>query len=42
MKLKLNADDIAKFINDTIAHELTWPDMRDTIPSEIPKFEGKQ
>lgn len=38
----LNLPSLAKLINDTIAHDPTWPDMLDKLPSYIPKFKGKK
>ena len=29
-------------MNDPIAHDPTWPPMPMKLPSDIPKFEGKQ
>jgi hypothetical protein len=37
----LNIHDLSKLTNDPILHDPTWPAMPTKLPSNIPKFEGK-
>jgi hypothetical protein len=37
----LNFPDLSKLMNDPVGHDPTWPPVPTKIPSEIPKFEGK-
>jgi hypothetical protein len=38
----LNILDLTKLTNDPILHNPTWPAMPTKLPSDIPKFEGKE
>jgi hypothetical protein len=38
----LNIPDLTKLTNDPILHDPTWPAMPTKLPSDIPKFEGKE
>jgi hypothetical protein len=38
----LNIPDLTKLTTNPILHDPTWPNMPTKIPSDIPKFEGKQ
>ena len=38
----LNLPDLTKLTNDPIAHDPNWPPIPTKLPSDIPKFEGKQ
>jgi hypothetical protein len=38
----LNIPDLTKLTNDPILHDPTWPSMPTKLPSDIPKFEGKE
>jgi hypothetical protein len=38
----LNIPDLTKITNDPILHDPTWPFMPTKLPSDIPKFEGKE
>jgi hypothetical protein len=38
----LNILDLTKLTNDPILHDPTWPNIPTKLPSDIPKFEGKQ
>jgi hypothetical protein len=37
----LNLSDLAKLMNDPMSHDPTWPPVPTKLPSDIPKFEGK-
>jgi hypothetical protein len=37
----LNLLDLSKLMNDPVSHDPTWPPVPTKIPSNIPKFEGK-
>jgi hypothetical protein len=37
----LNLPDLSKLMNDPISHVPTWPPIPTKLPSNIPKFEGK-
>ena len=38
----LNLPDLARLTNDPIRHQTFWPPMPTKLPSDIPKFEGKE
>ena len=38
----LNLPDLSKLINDPIRHSPVWPPIPTRLPSNIPKFEGKE
>ena len=33
--------DLSKLMNDSVSHDPSWPPVPTEIPSDIPKFEGK-
>ena len=37
----LNLPDLSKLMNDPLSHDPTWPPIPTKLPSDIPKFEGK-
>jgi hypothetical protein len=37
----LNMPDLSKLMNDPVSHDPTWPPVPTKLPSDIPKFEGK-
>jgi hypothetical protein len=37
----LNLPDLSKLMNDPVSHDPTWPPVPTKLPSDIPKFEGK-
>ena len=37
----LNLPDLSKLMNDPVIHDPTWPLVLAKLPSDIPKFEGK-
>jgi hypothetical protein len=37
----LNLPDLSKLMNDLVSHDPTWPPVPTKLPSDIPKFEGK-
>jgi hypothetical protein len=37
----LNLPYLSKLMNDLVSHNRTWPPLPTKIPSDIPKFEGK-
>jgi hypothetical protein len=37
----LNLLDLSKLMNDPVSHDPTWPLVPTKLPSDIPKFEGK-
>jgi hypothetical protein len=37
----LNLSDLSKLMNDLVSHDPTWPPIPTKLPSDIPKFEGK-
>jgi hypothetical protein len=37
----LNLLDLSKLMNDPVSHDTTWPPVPTKLPSNIPKFEGK-
>jgi hypothetical protein len=37
----LNLPDLSKLMNDPVIHDPTWPPVPTKLPSDIPKFEGK-
>jgi hypothetical protein len=37
----LNMLDLSKLMNELVCHDLTWPPVPTKLPSDIPKFEGK-
>jgi hypothetical protein len=37
----LNMPDLSKLMNDPVSHDPTWPLVPTKLPSNIPKFEGK-
>ena len=37
----LNLLDLSKLTNDSVAHDLMWSVVPTKLPSDIPKFEGK-
>jgi hypothetical protein len=37
----LNLPNLSKLMNDPVSHDPTWPVVPTKIPSDIPKFEGK-
>jgi hypothetical protein len=37
----LNLSDLVNLMNDPMIHDLTWPSVPTKLPSDIPKFEGK-
>jgi hypothetical protein len=37
----LNLSDLSKLMNDMVIHDPTWPPIPTKLPSDIPKFEGK-
>jgi hypothetical protein len=37
----LNMSDLSKIMNEPVSHDPTWPTLPTKIPSNIPKFEGK-
>jgi hypothetical protein len=37
----LNLPDLSKLLNDRLSHDPTWPPVPTNLPSDIPKFEGK-
>ena len=38
----LDLPDLSKLINDPIRHNPSWPPILVKLPSDIPKFDGKQ
>jgi hypothetical protein len=37
----LNLPDLDKLMNDPVSRDPTWPPVPTKLPSDIPKFEGK-
>jgi hypothetical protein len=37
----LNLPELSKLLNDPMCHDLAWPPIPTKLPSDIPKFEGK-
>jgi hypothetical protein len=37
----LNLSDLSNLMNDPVCHDPTWPPVPTKLPSDIPKFEGK-
>ena len=40
--MMLNFPDLLRPMNDLVSHDLAWPAIPNKIPSDIPKFEGKE
>ena len=39
---RLNLPDLVRLTNEPIYHQMFWPPMPTKLPSDIPKFEGRQ